>query len=132
MRKMTTQMATPIHIEAQKPESTKSASTSKSATTQRSTLAAASDFGTVLSSESSEFPMKKPEELPRKKASKPKPAETTFIGEVTVGGVDGGMGEIPREIGIVRRDDILHENLTVYDNLYFAAMLRLPEGMDWD
>ena len=33
------------------------------------------------------------------------------------------------EIGFVPQDDVMHENLTVYQNLYFSAMLRLPRNM---
>jgi hypothetical protein len=34
-------------------------------------------------------------------------ADTLFIGEISVGGVEGGMDQIPREIGIVRHADVL-------------------------
>lgn len=34
-----------------------------------------------------------------------------------------------RKIGFVMQDDLLYESLTVYETLYFAAMLRLPKTM---
>ncbi|KAK9826122.1 hypothetical protein WJX81_005488 [Elliptochloris bilobata] len=34
-----------------------------------------------------------------------------------------------RQVGFVLQDDLLYESLTVYETLYFAAMLRLPSGM---
>lgn len=30
------------------------------------------------------------------------------------------------------QDDLLYESLTVYETLYYAAMLRLPQHMDHD
>ncbi len=33
------------------------------------------------------------------------------------------------EVGFVPQDDIMHDGLTVYQNIYFSAMLRLPAGM---
>ncbi|KAL0032350.1 hypothetical protein WJX79_006390 [Trebouxia sp. C0005] len=35
-----------------------------------------------------------------------------------------------RQIGFVMQDDLLYESLTVYETLYYAAMLRLPQHMD--
>ena len=34
-----------------------------------------------------------------------------------------------RSIGFVLQDDLLYENLTVYETLYYAAMLRLPREL---
>jgi len=34
-----------------------------------------------------------------------------------------------RQLGFVLQDDLLYESLTVYETLYFAAMLRLPKTM---
>jgi ABC-type multidrug transport system ATPase subunit len=34
-----------------------------------------------------------------------------------------------RSVGYVLQDDLLHEALTVYETLYYAAMLRLPKTM---
>ena len=36
---------------------------------------------------------------------------------------------IRRSIGYVAQDDLLHEDLTVYETLYYAALLRLPKHM---
>lgn len=35
-----------------------------------------------------------------------------------------------RQLGFVMQDDLLYESLTVYETLYYAAMLRLPQHMD--
>ena len=37
--------------------------------------------------------------------------------------------DVKRRIGFVLQDDLLFESLTVYETLYFAAMLRLPQKM---
>ena len=36
---------------------------------------------------------------------------------------------VKRKIGYVMQDDLLYESLTVYETLYYAAMLRLPKSM---
>ncbi|WPT14308.1 ABC transporter G family member 9 [Picochlorum sp. SENEW3] len=36
---------------------------------------------------------------------------------------------VKRKIGFVMQDDLMYESLTVYETLYFAAMLRLPKDM---
>lgn len=36
---------------------------------------------------------------------------------------------IRRSIGYVAQDDLLYTNLTVYETLYYAALLRLPKFM---
>lgn len=50
-------------------------------------------------------------------------------GRVMFGGRVDGVEQLPSEVGFVPQDDILHEDLTVYQNLYFSAMLRLPRDM---
>lgn len=37
---------------------------------------------------------------------------------------------VRRSVGYVSQDDLLHETLTVYETLYYAARLRLPREMD--
>lgn len=37
--------------------------------------------------------------------------------------------DVKRRIGFVMQDDLLFESLTVYETLYYAAMLRLPQEM---
>ena len=37
--------------------------------------------------------------------------------------------EKKRRIGYVLQDDLLYESLTVWETLYYAAMLRLPKNM---
>ena len=37
--------------------------------------------------------------------------------------------QVKRRIGYVMQDDMLFESLTVYETLYYAAMLRLPRAM---
>ena len=50
-----------------------------------------------------------------------------ILGEVTLNGVPGdNIGKYPRLVAFVPQDDILHEDLTVYENLLFSARLRLP------
>lgn len=36
---------------------------------------------------------------------------------------------IRRSIGYVSQDDLLYDSLTVYETLYYAALLRLPKFM---
>lgn len=51
-------------------------------------------------------------------------------GEIVVNGVKNGFAAARNLMGFVPQDDILHENLTVYQNLKYSAMLRLPAGGD--
>lgn len=37
--------------------------------------------------------------------------------------------DVKRKLGYVMQDDLLYESLTVYETLYYAAMLRLPKTM---
>lgn len=36
---------------------------------------------------------------------------------------------LKREIGFVTQDDLMYATLTVYETLYYAALLRLPKTM---
>lgn len=46
------------------------------------------------------------------------------IGDIYVNDTPGGLP--PSLVGFVPQDDVVHANLTVYENLYYNAMLRLP------
>ena len=51
-------------------------------------------------------------------------------GEVSLNGVKGEtIGKYPRLIGFVPQDDIMHDDLTVYENLLYSARLRLPPSL---
>ncbi|KAF4665918.1 hypothetical protein FOL46_003363 [Perkinsus olseni] len=50
-------------------------------------------------------------------------------GKVWVNGFEGNFGEYPKQLGFVPQDDIMFDRLTVYQNLYYSAMVRLPEDM---
>lgn len=50
-------------------------------------------------------------------------------GKVWINGVEGGIDQTPTLIGYVPQEDIMFDNLTVYQNLYYSAMLRLPTDM---
>ena len=48
-------------------------------------------------------------------------------GNVALNGIPGEtIGKYPRLIGFVPQDDIMHDDLTVYENLLYSARLRLP------
>jgi ABC-type Mn2+/Zn2+ transport system ATPase subunit len=47
-------------------------------------------------------------------------------GRILINGVEGSLGAIPSLVGFVPQDDIVHANLTVYENIYYNAVLRLP------
>ena len=48
-------------------------------------------------------------------------------GMVSLNGVAGEtIGKYPRLVGFVPQDDIMHDDLTVYENLLYSARLRLP------
>ena len=49
-------------------------------------------------------------------------------GTFTINGVNGGFEKVPSQTGFVPQDDIVHANLTVYENLFYNALLRLPVG----
>jgi ABC-type multidrug transport system ATPase subunit len=45
--------------------------------------------------------------------------------------VNGEEGKIPKRlIGVVWQDDLLLSNLTVEENLFFAARLKIPESQN--
>ncbi|KAF4688317.1 hypothetical protein FOZ60_002920 [Perkinsus olseni] len=50
-------------------------------------------------------------------------------GKIWVNGFEGNFGEYPKQLGFVPQDDIMFDRLTVYQNLYYSAMVRLPEDM---
>jgi ABC-type multidrug transport system ATPase subunit len=53
-----------------------------------------------------------------------------ITGSVSLNGVEGDtIGKFPRLTGMVPQDDIMHDDLTVYENLSFSAQLRLPSSM---
>ena len=39
------------------------------------------------------------------------------------------LAQFRRIAGFVPQDDVVHANLTVYENLFYNAMLRLPRSM---
>ena len=51
-------------------------------------------------------------------------------GKIFIDGAPSQFGQpgAPK-IGYVPQDDIMHDNYTVYQNLYYSAMLRLPKDM---
>ena len=49
-------------------------------------------------------------------------------GQIVVNGREGGLSHLPSVVGFVPQEDIVHANLTVYENLYYHAMLRLPRS----
>ena len=51
-------------------------------------------------------------------------------GKILIDGVESQFGQKGSpKIGYVPQDDIMHDNYTVYQNLYYSAMLRLPADM---
>ena len=50
-----------------------------------------------------------------------------ITGEVRVNGVPNGLKSVKNVVGFVPQDDTVHGNLTVFQNLYYSAMLRLPQ-----
>ena len=53
-----------------------------------------------------------------------------IIGKVSLNKVPGEtIGKYPRLVGFVPQDDIMHDDLTVYENLMYSARLRLPPSM---
>jgi len=55
------------------------------------------------------------------------------VGTVTVNGIVGqNLSQFQRLVGFVPQDDIMHDDLTVYENLLYSARLRLPSSMSID
>lgn len=53
-------------------------------------------------------------------------------GDILINGRKGGVNDFPRLVGFVPQDDIMHCDLTVQQNLYFNALLRLPAAKPYD
>merc|ERR1712151_1220360 len=49
-------------------------------------------------------------------------------GSIRINGREGGVQEFPKLVGFVPQDDIMHADLTVEQNIYYNAQLRLPRG----
>ena len=56
------------------------------------------------------------------------PADGHVRGRIFVNGHEGGLAHLPSLVGFVPQEDIVHANLTVFENLYYNAMLRLPNS----
>ncbi|CAE8673647.1 unnamed protein product [Polarella glacialis] len=52
----------------------------------------------------------------------------TIRGSIKINGKAGSVQDFPKLVGYVPQDDIMHADLTVHQNLYFNAQLRLPAG----
>lgn len=52
-------------------------------------------------------------------------------GSVKINGVEGGLTKAANIVGFVPQDDIVFPNLTVYQNIFYNAMLRLPAEVDF-
>ena len=50
-------------------------------------------------------------------------------GTISINGVNGGFERVPSQTGFVPQDDVVHANLSVYENLFYNAMLRLPRSV---
>ena len=44
-------------------------------------------------------------------------------GDILVNDTPGGLSALPSLVGFVPQDDVVHANLTVYENLYYNAVL---------
>lgn len=54
----------------------------------------------------------------------------TVSGSVKINGVEGGLKYAANMVGFVPQDDIVHGDLTVYQNILYNALLRLPDTVD--
>jgi ABC-type multidrug transport system ATPase subunit len=50
-------------------------------------------------------------------------------GTISVNGIKNGLLNARNSVGFVPQDDICHTDLTVYQNLYYNALLRLPSNI---
>ena len=46
------------------------------------------------------------------------------VGRVTINGVDAPISSIMSHVGFVPQDDIVHSDLTVFENLYFSGKMQ--------
>ena len=54
----------------------------------------------------------------------------TVTGDVRINGIPGEtLSKYPRLVGFVPQDDIMHDDLTVFENLMYSARLRLPPSI---
>lgn len=53
----------------------------------------------------------------------------TQTGSIFLNGVETALSNFKSLVAFVPQDDVLHGDLTVYENLYYNAMLRLPRSM---
>ena len=52
-----------------------------------------------------------------------------ITGAISVNGINDGIRKAPNVVGFVPQDDICHADLTVFQNLYYNALLRLPRKL---
>lgn len=57
-----------------------------------------------------------------------KPQSMTITGDVSFNGTPLNRS-LKSNMGFVLQDDVLFDSLTVYETLYYAARLRLPQSM---
>lgn len=55
-----------------------------------------------------------------------------MTGSIRVNGVETPISRLKSVMGFVPQEDVMHSDLTVYENLYYSAMLRLPRSMPHD
>lgn len=53
-------------------------------------------------------------------------------GSILVNGNPRSSSSWRKTIAYVEQDDVLYQNLSVKETLYYAAKLRLPQSMSWD
>ena len=49
-------------------------------------------------------------------------------GTIAINGHPGGLADCPSHVGFVPQDDIVHPNLSVFENLFYHALLRLTRS----